>query len=370
MKYIPLFNVHMPETVPAALQTVLFSGYLADGKQVHDFEDKLRNFVGNPNVTTVSDISGALTLSLYMAGVRPGDEVIASPLSCTASTMPIANLFAKVVWCDVDPLSGMINANLLPDLITSNTKAVLYFHWSGNVANIELINSVSHQYGLKTIEDASEGFGAEFKGKRLGNTGADFSIYSFQAIRHITTGEGGAIFFSNPDDAEKGKWLKRYGIYRPKYRLPNGSINEALDIPLAGYNFYMTNIAATIGMEQFNHVDMLVGRHRENGSYYEGTLNNIPGITTQYQIPETISAYWTYSFLVEQRESLIKKLQSYGIGCQPLHVRNDAYSCFNTPACNLPGVDYFNKHTLSIPSGWWVSPEEREFIVSCIKSGW
>src|SRR5580700_10373676 len=96
---VPLLKVHMPPTAADAVAPVLKSGYLADGAQVQQFEDLLSKFTGNPNVTAMSDISGAATLALFMAGVRPGDEVITSPMVCTATTMPIANLFARPVWC-------------------------------------------------------------------------------------------------------------------------------------------------------------------------------------------------------------------------------------------------------------------------------
>ena len=185
---IPLLKVHMPPTAPEAVSAALKSGYLADGIQVQQFEDSLRAFVGNPNVAAMSDISGAVTLALFMAGVRPGDEVITSPMVCTASTMPIANLSAHPVWCDIDPLTGMPDPERIPEVISERTRAILVYHWSGDVADIDGINQVARAHGLKTIDDASDGFGAEYKGKRLGNTGMDFTAYSFQAVKHITCG--------------------------------------------------------------------------------------------------------------------------------------------------------------------------------------
>lgn len=369
-RQIPLFKVHIPPNVCEALQPVFASGYLADGIQVRQFEDLLRNYVGNPNVTAMSDVSGAITLALFMAGVRPGDEVIISPMCCTATTMPIANLFAKPVWCDVDPLTGMLDASRIPEMITSKTKAVLFYHWAGNVADIDAINAIAHSYGLKTIDDASDGFGAEYKGKRLGNNGTDFTAYSFQAIKHITTGEGGALFFANAEDAERAQWLKRYGIHRPSFRLPNGDLNDKSDIPVAGYNFYMNNIAATIGIEQFKYVDTLIARYHENGRFYDEALKGIPGVRLVKYHPDSVSAYWTYTILVERRTDLIERLREYGIVSQRLHIRNDIYSCFDAKRHDLPGVDYFDTHALSIPCGWWVTPEDREYIVDCIRAGW
>jgi dTDP-4-amino-4,6-dideoxygalactose transaminase len=305
-----------------------------------------------------------------MAGVRPGDEVITSPMVCTASTMPIANLFARPVWCDVDPLTGMPDPEGIPKLITDRTRAILTYHWSGDVADIDAINSVAHTHGLKTIDDASDGFGAEYKGKRLGNNGVDFTIYSFQAVKQITCGEGGALLFKNADDAERARWLKRYGIHRPSFRLPDGDLNEKSDIPVAGFNFYMTNIAATVGVEQFRHVDDLIGRYRENGRFYEECLKDVSGIRLLRRLPDSVSAYWTYTLLAERRSDLIRALKEAGIASQRLHVRNDIYSCFDSERRELPGVDYFHQRTLSIPCGWWITDEDRQAIVDTIRKGW
>lgn len=360
----------MPETALEALRSVLASGWLADGMQVRQFEDLLRSWVGNPNLTAVSDISGAITLALYMAGVRPGDEVITSPMACTATTMPIANLFARPVWCDVEPLTGMLDASCLAELITPRTKAVLFYHWAGDAADINEINAIAHARGLKTIDDAADGFGTEYKGKRLGNNGTDFTAYSFQAVKHITTGEGGALFFASAEDADRAQWLRRYGIHRPSFRLADGDLNEKSDIPLAGYNFYMNNIAATIGLEQFKHVEEIVQRHQVNGRFYDEALKGIPGVRLLRRRQDSVSAYWTYTMLVERRNDLIRKLKEYGIAAQRLHIRSDIYSCFDAERRAVPGVDRFSAQCLSIPSGWWVSFEEREYVAEAIKRGW
>jgi dTDP-4-amino-4,6-dideoxygalactose transaminase len=367
---IPLLKVRMPVSAPEAVSAVLKSGYLADGAQVQNFEDLLRSFIGNPQVAALSDISGAITLALFMAGVRPGDEVITSPMVCTATTMPIANLFARPVWCDVDPLTGMLDPERIPELISEKTRAILIYHWGGDVADIDAINAVAHGHGVKTIEDASDGFGAEYKGKRLGNTGSDFTAYSFQAVKHLTCGEGGALFFKSAEDTERAKWLKRYGIHRPSFRLPNGDLNEKSDIPLAGYNFYLNNISATIGVEQFKCADALVSRYRENGRFYDECLRHIPGVTLVRRHAESVSAYWTYTLLAERRTDLIQALREAGIASQRLHVRNDIYSCFDSPRRDLPGVDYFDQYALSIPCGWWVTDSDREVIVETIRKGW
>ncbi|MFH1602793.1 MAG: DegT/DnrJ/EryC1/StrS family aminotransferase, partial [Pseudomonadota bacterium] len=222
------------------------------------------------------------------------------------------------------------------------------------------------------IEDASEAFGAEYRGARLGNHGSDFCIYSFSAVRQITAGEGAALLCADADDYEQARRLRHYGIHQPSFRLPGGDLNPDSDIAVPGFNFCMNNVAATIGLAQFPLVDDLIVRQRANGRYFDGALAGIHGVTLLNRRSDAVSGYWTYSLRAERRADLMRKLHDSGIGCQRLHLRNDRYSCFAHLRRDdaLPGVDLFDRENLSIPCGWWLSREERERIVACIRAGW
>jgi len=369
---IPLFKVHMPAGAGAALETTLASGQLAQGAKVEAFERELAAYTGNPRVCAMSDVSGALTLSLFMAGVRPQDEVIVSPMICLATSMPIANLFARPLWCDVDAATGMLDPARIGELVTPRTRAILAYHWSGDVADLDALQNASRAHGLKLIEDASEAFGAEHRGEKLGRHGSDFCVYSFSAVRQITTGEGAALFCANAADHEQARRLRRYGIHQPGFRLDSGDLNPDSDIAVPGFNFCMNNIAATLGLAQFAEAGEVIAQQRANGRYYDSVLAGVAGLTLLARRPDSVSGYWTYSLRAERRADLMRKLQQHGIGCQRLHLRNDRYSCFAAARRDgaLPGVDLFDRENLSIPCGWWLSREERERIVACIRAGW
>ncbi|TXT21682.1 MAG: DegT/DnrJ/EryC1/StrS aminotransferase [Gallionellaceae bacterium] len=366
---IPLFKVFMPESAHAALKPVLESGRLAAGPQVSAFETRLATWLGHPDAAALGDASGALTLALYQAGVRPGDEVIVSPLACSATLMPIANLFARPVWCDIDPLTGMIDAGKIDGFVSEKTRAILVYHWSGDVADIAAIAVVARKYDIKLVEDASAAFGAEYKGRCLGGE-SDFTVYSFYATKHINCGEGAALLAKNADDVEAARRLRRFGIDYSSFRLLNGDLNPRFDIPVAGFNFPMNEIAATLGIEGLRHADRIVAQHRANGSFYETALAGMPGVRLLKRRKDSASGYWTYALLAERRDDLMRKLVSHGIGVQRLHLRNDAYSCFGGTRQNLPGVDEFDALNISIPCGWWVGEVERTRISEVIRSGW
>lgn len=367
--HLPLFKVFMPDSAHAALKPVLESGRLAAGPQVAQFESQLAAWLGAPDAVALSDASGALTLALYLAGVRPGDEVVTSPLACSATLMPIANLFARPVWCDIDPLTGMPTAEHISECITEKTRAILLYHWSGDVADTGAIAALAKRRGIKLIEDASEAFGAQRHGCYLGDS-ADFTVYSFYATKHINTGEGAALLSAAPGDLKIARYLRRFGIDYATFRLPNGDLNPHFDIPLAGFNFAMNEIAATLGLEQLRHAETIVASYRTNGAFLESALAGIPGLALLKRREDSISGWWTYALRAERRDDLIRKLASCGIGTQRLHLRNDGYSCFGTRQHDLPGVSLFDEQNLSIPCGWWVTEDDAQHIVRCIREGW
>ena len=367
---IPLYKVHMPPAAAGAVAEVLASGQLADGEMARRFEAALQEYLGNPNLITCADEASALVLALYLAGVRPGDEVLASPMACLAVNMPALNLFARVIWCDIDPRTGNLDAAEIARRVTPQTKAVLYAHWAGDVADIDAINAAARRCGLKVVEDAGEALGAEYGGRKVGNTGSDYVVFSFYANRHLTTGEGAALTFADPAEWGRARWLKRFGIHLPTFRDNLGEINPASDIPVAGYTTYLNNVAAAVGLSQMPHLEGIVRRHRANGLFYDAALKDIAGIERLVRLPAAQSAYWVYTLLADRRDDLLRALRGRGVQASRVHLRNDSYSCFGTGRVDYPGVETFAGRCLSIPCGWWVTEEDRGYVADCLRKGW
>ncbi len=369
---IPLFKVHIPESVMSPLKEVLFSGFVNEGIQVAEFEKRLREFIGNPLTIATNSCTSSLTLALKIAGVGPGTEVITSPMTCVATNTPIANLFAKPVWCDIDINTGNINPDLIEEKINERTKAILFVDWAGVPADIDRINAIGKKYSIKVVEDAAHAFGAIYKGRNVGCI-SDFTTFSFQAIKHINTGDGGALSFLDREDYERGRKLKWFGIDREATKDSAGNWRGSrwdCDIPEAGYKFHMNNIDAVIGLEQLKYIEGILKVHRRNAQYYMDNLQNISGITLP-EIPHDVSpAWWVFMLFAERRDDLSKKLSEHGIHSSLLHVRNDIYECFKDSKSDLPEVIKFQDTELCIPCGWWVSSEDSEYIVDIIKKGW
>lgn len=365
----PLFKVFQPEGVDAALRETLYSGFIAEGEKTAAFTRLVGTFIDNPRTVAVNSCTTALSIAFRLAGVGPGDEVISTSLTCIASNEPILQLGARVVWADVDPATGMITAQTIAPLITPKTKAILVLHKEGDPARLAEILELAHRHGIKVVEDAAHTFGARYNGRRIGSRG-DFACFSFQAIKHITTGDGGALACGSEQDYLRARRLKWFGVDRESRPPGKTVLNEVADIAEWGFKGNMNDIAATIGIEQMKHADRILEAFHANGLAYSELLAGVPGVTLIRRSKDDYGIYWAYCLLAERRADLIRKLAEHGISAGQIHERNDTYSMFRDSRRDLPGVVHFDARELCLPCGWWVSTDERERIAAVIRSGW
>ena len=265
MKTIPLFKVHFPETVKEDLWNTFTSGYIGQGPKVEEFEKQLGSFFKNKNVLTLNSGTSGLQLALRLSNVTWGDEVISTPMTCTATNMPILAAGAKIVWADIDPKTGNIDPNDIEKKITAKTKAIMMVHWGGNPCDIEAIHKLAKDKNIKVIEDAAHAFGAHYQGKKIGSH-SDFVVFSLQAIKHITTVDGGLLLCKSSEDYERGKLLRWYGIDREDNRK---DFRCEKDIKEWGYKFHMNDVCATIGLEQLKYVESIIEKQRKNAQFYD-----------------------------------------------------------------------------------------------------
>jgi dTDP-4-amino-4,6-dideoxygalactose transaminase len=354
---IPLFKVFMPESVMEPLKETLMSGvmeplketlmsgWIGEGEKVVEFEEKLVPWVNNKNVLTTNNGTSAIQLALRLAGVGPGDEVITTPMTCSATNVPILALGAKVVWADIDPWTGNIDSDDVRRKVTPRTQAIMCVDWGGYPCDYDELNDIAHNHGIKLIEDACHAFGSEHGWDKVGGN-CDFSCFSFQAIKEITTVDGGLLTCKSDADYERGKLLRWYGIDRT---VKTDDLRCEADIKEFGYKFHMNDVAATIGIEQLKHVGGNLTQTRTNASIYNVLL---PG-KMKYS-DDRLSSYWLYTVRVLGRDKFIKHMAELGVQTSKVHVRNDLYTMFEDSKTFLPGVDEFYNSHVCIPVGWWV----------------
>ncbi len=363
---IVLFKVFMPESVMEPLRETLMSGYIGQGPKVDQFEHALSERLHTPYTVTVNSATSGLQLALRLADVGPGDEVITTALTCTATNWPILAQGAIPVWADVDEQTANINPLSIEQLITNKTKAIMVVHWGGYPCDMEAIWSIAKKHNLKVIEDAAHAFGSTYRGVPVG-TQSDFGVFSFQAIKHMTTVDGGLVVTKSEADYKRAKLLRWYGIDRETPRADFRCENDVLEW---GLKYHMNDVAATIGIEQLKYIDGNIAKHKENAAFYNQQLAGVPGLALLAEEPDRESVYWIYTIKVRERERFIATMKERGIMASRVHERNDKHTTVAAYKRPLPELDKFITEMVCIPVGWWVTPEDREYIVASIKQGW
>jgi dTDP-4-amino-4,6-dideoxygalactose transaminase len=369
-RVIPLFKPHVPEHAGAALEQVLASGQISGDGRVPEFEDALRSFIGARYLAATGEFSRSLEMALKIAGVGPGDAVLASPLTCLASTVAILQTGARPVWCDIDLTTGSLDPSEIARHRSARPKAILFYHWVGVPGDIDGVRQAAAAEGLPIVEDAGEALGAEYRGRRIGAHGLDYSVFSFSPARHLTTGEGAAIACGDASQDRLVRLWRRYGIPDVGFRDDRGEISPECDVAVPGMHNFMNRMAAALGMLQMRCLPGIIDSHRTNGAYFDAHLADIPGVRLLSRADGRIPSHWVYCFACERRDDLRTVLREAGIYASTVHIRTDTYRSFGVPPARLPNVEAFERSQLCIPSGWWVTDADREHMVDTIRRGW
>lgn len=344
------------------LEEILYSGYVAEGQAVYDFEDALGKYICNKNVLALNSGTAALHIALLLLGVGEGDEVISTAMTAEPTNTTIALTGAKIVWSDVDEETGLLDPVSVRAKITERTKAIMLVHYAGMVCNMDEFNKISTEFNIPIIEDAAHALGSKYNCKPVGSNSC-FTCFSFQAIKHMPTVDGGALACRDEANVTPARKLRWFGLDKKVSRLEN-------DISKAGYKYGMNNVNATIGNVQLTHVKDIVGTYINNGKFYDEALKGIPGVKLVPYYDNTEPSYWLYTIKVENREDFIKMMADEGITVSQLHHRSDTHSVFAQSKCELPALDRFYNSFVHIPCGWWIDGETREKIVNAVKKGW
>ena len=257
----------------------------------------------------------------------------------------------------------MISAETIEPLINSKTRAIYVLHKEGSPADINKIYALAREHNLKVIEDAAHAFGAKVGDMPIGQKG-DFVCFSFQAIKHITTGDGGALLCGSDTDYQLAKQIKWFGIDRDK-REGRDIWHE--DIPSWGLKGNMNDIAGTLGVAQMDYIEIILDKFHKNGRWFDETLKDLPNVRTLSRSLDDYQTYWAYTILVENRAEVQLALADLGISSSQIHVRNDKYSMFGDSTSSLTNVDFFDTRELALPCGWWLTDETKSVIVDTIK---
>lgn len=378
---LSLFKVFMSEDVKDNINDTLMSGYITQGNKVEEFEDILKKYIRNEHLLTLNSATAGLTLALRLLkkkddafnwpGFNEEDIVLSPALTCFATTSSIIANNCKLRWLDVDLNTGNICLKDLKNKLNEKTKVIYLVHWGGNPVDLNEIDKIccEHQeeYGFKpmVIEDCAHSFGAEYNDIKIGNHG-NICVFSLQAIKLLTTGDGGFITLPNKQLYDRCKLLRWYGIDRDKRNYKGKDFRLENDIVESGYKFHMNDINATIGIHNFPHIDGLLEKNRHNAKYFNGKLKDIEGI--QIMNMNDKSSYWLYSIRIlnGKKQEFMDKMNESGIMVSQVHNRNDINSCVKEFEEELPNLNILEKELVCIPVGWWLNVKDLEYIMNTI----
>lgn len=364
---VVLFHPHVPEQAVENVSRTLRTRWIGQGPQVEQFEQRFSQmFCGGNPALAVGSGTDALHLAYLLAGVKEGDEVVSPVFTCTATNIPFLYMNAKVRFADVNPETMNIDVDHVRRLVTDKTRAIVCVHYGGLPCDMDELHAIADKFGIPVIEDAAHAVGATYKGKSIG-TISPFTMYSFQAIKHITTGDGGLLSFKDRELTELGKRLRWFGIDRSAKQK---GIWEN-DIREVGYKYQMTDIGAAMGLAGLDDFGFIQSHRQKLLAIYESKLAGVPGLKLiGTHRPDRTHAAWLCTVLVERRRDLQTKLYERKIESNQVHYRNDRYSIFGTRRDDVPNMDAIEDKYLVLPLHTKVSVADAERVCDVIRSGW
>jgi len=351
---ISLFKVRMADEAVTAVADVLRSGQIAQGPVVEAFERDLQEALGDSNLLTLNSGTSALHLAYHLIGLDALDTVIVSPMTCFATIAPLVHLGAAIEWADVDPTTGLIDpASVERSALLLETRAIVAIDWAGTRCDYAALRAAAPN--IPIVEDAAHAFGS--------SGDADYVCFSFQAIKHLTCGDGGAIVVP-ADQLDRARLLRWFGLDRRS----KVDFRAGQDIAEAGFKFHMNDLAAAIGRANLPVAIDGVELHRQNARRMWTAIANeiarsgndrveLPPLATER------SSYWFFPILVADRAGFQAFMRERAIETSQVHRRCDEHSCVARFRRSLPGLDRFAARQLALPCGAWLNDLDLEQIV-------
>lgn len=351
---IDLFLPYVPYKVKAEVEDTLSTRWIGQGPKVDLFEKRFSEKFSQKHCISMNSGSAALETAYELAGIKAGDEVITTPLTCTATNIPLIRMGAKIIWGDISYETLCLDRKDVLKKLTPNTKAIVNVHLGG-------IENDLGDMPVPVISDACQALGV-FCG--------NYTCNSFQAIKHITTGDGGMLTVSNEKEYKKAKLMRWFGIDREKKIANNWQAYKkramTFDIEVLGYKRQMTDIAASMGIAGLKYYDFVIEHRKKIFNLYKKLLSGFDGIRI---IDAPRNTYWIMTVLVENRDSFAEKMFEAGIDTNMVQIRNDAYKIFGGRV-SLPVMDFVESRYISLPLTMETTEEDVHYISNTIKEGW
>ena len=347
----------------------LRAGWVSEGRMVKEFEQTLATRLGLRSPVAVNSGTSALHLALSLAGIGPGDEVILPAQTFVATGTVILMQRATPVYADIQPKTGNIDPESIRTKITPRTKAIMPVHWGGYPCDMDEINAIAAEHGLTVIEDAAHALGATYRGKPVG-TISRFTAFSFQAIKHLTTGDGGALCCLEEEDYLQALRCRWFGIDRSNSKTTRLGVRDYEGISELGYKYHMNDVAAAIGLGNLEGFQKTLQRRQTIGTIYRQKLAAVPVLSLLDYQDDRTHAYWIFTVMVERREDFVRKMSERGIPTSVVDLRIDRNPIFGGQREELVNQAWFNDRQIAIPLHDALTEADVHTVIEAIRSGW
>lgn len=374
-KPIPYGHQYITDEDIQAVVETLKSDYLTQGPKIAEFERNFADYCGCKYACMVSNGTAALHLSALALGIQPGDKVITTPITFVASANGFRYCGAEIVFCDIDPDTYLMDLDKLEKLLQASPKgtykAVVPVDFAGYPIDVERLRFLADEYGFAIVEDACHAPGGSLtdsKGKvnRVGNGQyADLTVFSFHPVKHIATGEGGAVTTNNKELYDKINLYRTHGVTKDPACLVENHGGWYYEMQELGYNYRITEFQAALGISQLKRLDWSIMRRQEIARRYDEAFTNTT-IRIPYRAENILHAFHLYIIQIERRKELYDYLRQNNIYSQVLYIPAHTmpyYKRFGWKAGDMPvAEDYYTK-CLALPMFPSLTDEEQEYVI-------
>lgn len=365
---IQMFNTSISNCASEMVTETLESTFISAGKMVDKFEIELASIGNISRPVSVNSGTAALHLALLAAGVGKGDEVIIPAQTFIATGLAVLYVGATPVFADIKYHTGNIDPKSIKEKVTDKTKAIIPVHWGGYPCDLDGIQGIADEHNLTVIEDAAHALFAMYNGKYVGSI-SDYTCFSFQAIKRLTTGDGGAVCSLTHENETKLRKLRWFNIDRANDKAD--MLGERVyNLQKVGYKYHMNDIAASLGIANLPKAFEDNIRCKFIADKYNKELNGVGGLTKFKYIENRVGSNWLYGIHVEDRKSFIKKMRDNGIATSVVHLGIDDNDIFGGKDESLVNQRRFDSTQIHIPIHAGLSDEDTNKIIKTIKSGW
>lgn len=362
---IPYGRQMIDEDDIQAVEEVLRGDFLTTGPKITEFEQAVCDYTGAKYAVAIANGTAALHAACFAAGIKPGDEVITTPITFAASSNCVLYCGGTPVFADVKSDTYNIDPEDIRRKITEKTKAIIAVDYTGQPCELDEIREIAKEHNLLVIEDGAHALGADYKGKKIGSV-SDMTTFSFHPVKHITTGEGGMIVTNDEKLYNRLKLFRSHGITRDERILTKNEGDWYYQQLELGYNYRITDIQCALGVSQMRKLDKFVERRKELVRRYNEAFEKIPQIVCPTQKEGCNNSWHLYVIQVEDRKEVFDKLRQAGINVNVHYIpvyKHPYYQEHGYEKVCCPNAEKLYEHIISLPLYPGLTDEEQDYVI-------